>query len=89
MIALVLLLGVIIACSRSSALANPLLESLLSASTEEKSTISSTFTVPSGNLSTDPRRRPEAKPEQEECENMLSYMHDGKNPKVISKVASG
>jgi hypothetical protein len=36
--------------------------------------------IKSGNLSTDPRRRPDAKPEQEECENMLSYMHDGKNP---------
>ncbi|MGZ8847485.1 MAG: HEAT repeat domain-containing protein [Pyrinomonadaceae bacterium] len=36
--------------------------------------------IKQGNLSTDPRRRPEAKPEQEECEHMLSYMHDGKNP---------
>ncbi len=36
--------------------------------------------IKGGNPSTDPRRRPEAKPEQEECENMLSYMHDGKNP---------
>lgn len=33
-----------------------------------------------GNLSTDPRRRPEAKAEQEDCEHMLSYMNDGKNP---------
>ena len=36
MIALVFLLGVIISCSRSSALTNRLLESLLNASTEEK-----------------------------------------------------
>jgi hypothetical protein len=36
--------------------------------------------IKQGNLSTDPRRRPEAKPEQEECEYMLSFMHDGKNP---------
>lgn len=36
--------------------------------------------IKKGNLSTDPRRRPEARPEQEDCENMLSYMHDGKNP---------
>lgn len=33
-----------------------------------------------GNLSTDPRRKPEAGQEQEECEIMFSYMHDGKNP---------
>jgi hypothetical protein len=36
--------------------------------------------IKKGNLSTDPRRKPEAKPEQEECEDMLSYMRDGKNP---------
>jgi hypothetical protein len=36
--------------------------------------------IKKGNLSTDPRRQPEAKPKQEECENMLSYMPDGKNP---------
>jgi hypothetical protein len=36
--------------------------------------------IKQGNLSTDPRRRPEAKSEQEECEYMLSFMHDGKNP---------
>jgi hypothetical protein len=36
--------------------------------------------IKQGNLSTDPRRKPEAKPEQETCEDMLSYMHDGKNP---------
>ncbi|HBB95232.1 MAG TPA: hypothetical protein DC054_07555 [Blastocatellia bacterium] len=33
-----------------------------------------------GNLSTDPRRRPEAKSEQNACEEMLSFMNDGKNP---------
>lgn len=33
-----------------------------------------------GNLSTDPRRRSEASSEQEECENMLSFMNNGKNP---------
>ena len=33
-----------------------------------------------GNLSTDPRRRPEASSEQEECELMLSYMNNGQNP---------
>lgn len=36
--------------------------------------------IKKGNLSTDPRRKPEASEEQDECENMLSYMHDGKNP---------
>ena len=36
--------------------------------------------IKQGNLSTDPRRRPEARPEQDECEYMLSFMHDGKNP---------
>jgi hypothetical protein len=36
--------------------------------------------IKQGNLSTDPRRKPEARPEQDECENMLSFMHDGKNP---------
>jgi len=36
--------------------------------------------IKQGNLSTDPRRRPEAGPEQDECEYMLSFMHDGKNP---------
>jgi len=35
--------------------------------------------IKSRNLSTDPRRRTEARAEQD-CENMLSYMHDGKNP---------
>lgn len=35
-----------------------------------------------GNLSTDPRRRPEASSEQNECELMLSYMNNGKNPIV-------
>jgi hypothetical protein len=33
-----------------------------------------------GNLSTDPRRRPEASSEQNECELMLSFMNNGKNP---------
>jgi HEAT repeats len=33
-----------------------------------------------GNLSTDPRRRPEASSEQNECEEMLSFVNDGKNP---------
>jgi len=33
-----------------------------------------------GNLSTDPRRRPEASSEQDECELMLSFMNNGKNP---------
>lgn len=33
-----------------------------------------------GNLSTDPRRKPEPSEEQNECEQMFSYMHDGKNP---------
>jgi hypothetical protein len=36
--------------------------------------------IQKGNLSTDPRRRPEAKPEQDECELMLSFMNNGKNP---------
>jgi hypothetical protein len=36
--------------------------------------------IKKGNVSTDPRRKPEAKPEQEQCEDMLSFMHDGKNP---------
>ena len=36
--------------------------------------------IKKGNLSTDPRRKPEAGPEQEDCEYMLSFMHDGKNP---------
>lgn len=36
--------------------------------------------IKSGNLSTDPRRQPFAKEEQEDCENMFSYMRDGKNP---------
>ena len=36
--------------------------------------------IKQGNLSTDPSRRPEVKPEQKECEYMLSFMHDGKNP---------
>ena len=33
-----------------------------------------------GDLSTDPRRRPEASSEQSECEEMLSFMNNGKNP---------
>ena len=33
-----------------------------------------------GNLSTDPRRRPEASSEQDDCELMLSFMNNGKNP---------
>jgi hypothetical protein len=33
--------------------------------------------IKSGNLSTNSAK---ARPEQEECENMLSHMHDGKNP---------
>lgn len=36
--------------------------------------------IKKGNLSSDPRRQPEARPEQEACEYMLSYMHDGQNP---------
>ena len=36
--------------------------------------------ISKGNLSTDPRRKPEASPEQNECEQMLSFMNDGKNP---------
>jgi len=36
--------------------------------------------IQKGNLSIDPRRRPEAKPEQDECEIMLSFMNNGKNP---------
>lgn len=36
--------------------------------------------IQKGDLSTDPRRRPDAKSEQEECELMLSYMNNGKNP---------
>jgi hypothetical protein len=36
--------------------------------------------IKQGNLSTDPRRRPEVSSEQDECEYMLSFMHDGKNP---------
>jgi len=33
-----------------------------------------------GNLSIDPRRRPEAAAEQDECEIMFSFMNNGKNP---------
>ena len=33
-----------------------------------------------GNLSIDPRRRPEAGAEQDECELMLSFMNNGQNP---------
>lgn len=33
-----------------------------------------------GNLSTDPRRRPEPSSEQTACEEMLSFMNNGKNP---------
>jgi len=33
-----------------------------------------------GNLSTDPRRKPEVSSEQDECEYMLSFMNNGKNP---------
>jgi hypothetical protein len=36
--------------------------------------------IKQGNLSTDPRRRPEAGDEQNECELMLSFMNNGKNP---------
>lgn len=36
--------------------------------------------IKAGNLSTDPRRRPEASEEQDECELMLSFMNNGKNP---------
>ncbi|HMH42951.1 MAG TPA: HEAT repeat domain-containing protein, partial [Pyrinomonadaceae bacterium] len=36
--------------------------------------------IKQGNLSTDPRRQPEAKSEQNECEQMLSFMNNGKNP---------
>lgn len=36
--------------------------------------------IEKGNLSTDPRRRPEASSEQDECELMLSYMNNGQNP---------
>jgi hypothetical protein len=36
--------------------------------------------IEKGNLSADPRRRPEAGEEQNECELMLSYMNNGKNP---------
>lgn len=36
--------------------------------------------IKQGNLSTDPRRRPEASSEQNECEQMLSFMNNGKNP---------
>jgi hypothetical protein len=36
--------------------------------------------IKKGNMSTDPRRRPEAGEEQTECELMLSFMNNGKNP---------
>jgi hypothetical protein len=36
--------------------------------------------ITKGNLSTDPRRKPEAGSEQEECELMLSFMNNGQNP---------
>jgi len=36
--------------------------------------------IKKGNLSTDPRRRPEAGSEQHDCELMLSFMNNGKNP---------
>lgn len=36
--------------------------------------------IKQGNLSTDPRRKPEPSQEQQECELMLSYMSNGKNP---------
>lgn len=36
--------------------------------------------IKQGNLSTDPRRRPEASSEQDDCEIMLSFMNNGKNP---------
>jgi hypothetical protein len=36
--------------------------------------------IKKGNLSTDPRRRPEAADAQNECELMLSFMNNGKNP---------
>jgi hypothetical protein len=33
-----------------------------------------------GNLSTDPRRKPEPSEEQNDCEIMFSFMNNGKNP---------
>lgn len=36
--------------------------------------------IKKGNLSTDPRRKPEPSEEQQECELMFSYMSNGKNP---------
>jgi hypothetical protein len=36
--------------------------------------------IKKGNVSTDPRRRPEASSEQDDCELMLSFMNNGKNP---------
>jgi hypothetical protein len=36
--------------------------------------------IKKGNLSTDPRRKPEPGEEQQECELMFSYMSNGKNP---------
>jgi hypothetical protein len=36
--------------------------------------------IEKGNLSTDPRRRPEVGDAQEECELMLSFMNNGNNP---------
>jgi hypothetical protein len=36
--------------------------------------------IQKGTLSTDPRRKPPAGEEQEDCENLLSFMNNGKNP---------
>ena len=36
--------------------------------------------IEKGTLSTDPRRKPEAKEEQNDCEELLSFMNNGKNP---------
>ena len=74
MIALVFLLGVIIACNRSSALTNPLLESLLNASTEEK--FNDQFYLHG------PVREEELPAifEATASRTEYRYLHDGKNP---------
>ena len=36
--------------------------------------------IQKGTLSTDPRRKPPASEEQDECEILLSFMNNGKNP---------
>jgi hypothetical protein len=36
--------------------------------------------IEKGTLSTDPRRKPEASEEQNDCEELLSFMNNGKNP---------